>query len=479
MSATWIIAEKTFLRNLLDLRFLVAAVLVLVLMLASGFLMSRELSERLRNDFQRRSRAIKNLEQVVVVKSPSPLAFVADGGEGELPWSVNIKPEYVDTSGLGLPTRSLIETFPLPDWAFVVVVVLSLVALFFSYDLVTGEKESRLLPWQLSNPVRRSDFILGAYLGTLLSFFPLVLIGLLGNLLIILTTGALAITADHLVRLVLVVILSLALVSVFVLLGILMSSFFHQSAAALISGLILWTLLVIIVPQGSGALATVFARVPTDQQLQREIRSVQIQLGRYTISSEMIHDIVNGPGSREEKQQRINKLAADLEARAEEQERQMQRRIGQVIEEYSRKRDRQVLLSQSIARLSPAALFQSAATELSNTGLSHHWNFLENAERYRSTFAAYTYLARQANKDKAKPSSEGSASTGGFTISVVFTRDYSEVPVDTATFPAFVDHWPPLRKSLGRALLDIGLLAFVNILLFVASYVRFLRYDVR
>jgi hypothetical protein len=157
----------------------------------------------------------------------------------------------------------------------------------------------------------------------------------------------------------------------------------------------------------------------------------------------------------------------------------MQRQIGQVIEDYSRKRDRQVLLAQSLARLSPAALFQSAATELSNTGLSHHWGFLENAQRYKSLFAEYSQLARVANREKAKPSSRGSASSGGFTISAVFTRDYSRIPIDAATFPAFVDHWPPLSKSLERALLDIGLLALVNVLLFVAAVVRFLRYDVR
>lgn len=479
MSAIWIIAEKTFLKNILDLRFLAASALVLVLFLTSAFLMSREISERLRSDFQRRSSAPKNLEQVEVVKTPSALAFIAEGGEGELPWSVNVKPEYVDTSGFGSSRRSLIETFPLIDWAFVVSVVLSLVALFFSYDIVAGEKEARLLPCQLSNPIRRSDFILGGYLGTILSFCPLLVVGILGNLLIVSTTGSVAITSDHLVRVSLVVVLALAFVSSFVLLGLLMSSLFHQSASALMSGLIVWTLLVIIIPQGSGPLAAVLTRLPTDQQLQQEIRNVQNQLGRYSLSSEMIREIVNGPGSREEKQQRIAQLAADLEARSEEQQRQMERQVGQVIEDFTRKRDQQVFLAQRLARLSPAAMFQFAAADLCNTGLSHHRNFLENAQRYKSLFAEYSHLAKRANRDKAKPASQGSVSTGGFTMSVVFSRDYSRIPVDAATFPPFVDQWPPLSKSLGRALFDIGLLALVNVVLFVATYVRFLRYDAR
>lgn len=456
-----------------------ASALTLVLLLTSAFLMSREFNERLRSDFQRRSAAPKNLEQVGVVKTPSPLAFIADGGEGELPWSVNVKPDYVDTSGFGVPRRTLIETFPLIDWAYVVTVVLSLMALFFSYDLVAGEKEAHLLSYQLSYPIRRSAFLLGGYLGTLLSFCPLLVVGILGNLLIVSTIGGVAISSDHLVRVSLVVVLALAFVSSFVLLGTLMSSLFHHSASALISGLIVWTLLVIIIPQGSGAVAAVLIRLPTDQQLQQKIRSVQNQLSRYSISSEMIRDIVNGPGSRDEKQRHIDKLAAEVETRYEEQQREMERNIGLVIDDFSRNRDQQVFLAQRLARLSPAGLFLFAATDLCNTGLSHHWNFLENAKRYRSLFAEYSNLAKRANRNKAKPTSQGSAGMGGFTISVVFSRDYSRIPVDAATFPAFVDHWPPLSQSLKHALFDIGLLGLLNVFLFGVTYVQFLRYDVR
>jgi ABC-type transport system involved in multi-copper enzyme maturation permease subunit len=479
VKTAWIIAEKTFLRNILDLRFLVASALVLVLMLISGSLMSREMDERLRSDFERRTLAVRNLEQVTVVKSPSPLAFVADGGEGELPWSATVRPEYVDTAGLGLPRRSFIESFPLLDWAFLVVVVLSLMALFFSYDLVAGEKESRVLPCQLSHPIRRSDVLFGGYLGTLLSFCPLLVAGILGNLLIVSTTGTVPLTLDHLARITLVVTLALAFVSSFVLLGLLMSTCFHQSASSLMSGVIIWTLLVIIIPQGGGPLAAVLVRVPTDQQLQREIGNIVGQLGSFSIGSEMIRDIVVGPGSREQKQQRINELAATLETRYQEQQQKMQQQIGKVVQEYSRQRDRQVLLAQRIARLSPAALFQVAATELCHTGLSHHWSFLENAERYRLRFADYSRVTKEASKNKAKPTSHGSASMDGFTISVVFTRDYSDVPVNAATFPAFGDSWPSLSKSLGRALFDIGLLALTNVVLFLTALVRFLRYDVR
>lgn len=474
-----IIAQKTWRRNILDNRFLVASFLIILLMVVSGFVMGREMNERRRSDFHRRTSAVKNLEQVQVIKAPSPLAFIADGGEGVLPWMVTIKPEYVDTTALAQLQRSFIEFFPLIDWIFVVAVIMSLVALFFSFDLVAGEKEAGLLALQLSHPIRRSDFILGGYLGTVLSFCPVLLVGLLANLLIVSAMGSVTLDVNHLVRVGLTAWLALLYVSIFVLSGVLMSTLFHQSAAALISGLMIWTMFVVIIPQAGGALAVAMIRLPTDQQLQREINRVKDQLGRFSISGEMIRDIVSGPGNHREKQQRIDQWAAKLEVRYEKQYREMERRIGDVIRDYAHRRDQQVLLAQHLARLSPTAIFQSAVTELSNTGLPHHWNFLKNARMYRSRFAEYSDRTKRAKRDQAKPTAQGSAGIDGFTIHAVFHRDYSHIPVDEKTFPAFVDQWPPIRESLRRALLDVGLLIIMNVFLLAMAWVRFLRYDVR
>jgi ABC-type transport system involved in multi-copper enzyme maturation permease subunit len=476
--ATWIIAEKTFLRNILNSRFAISSVLVILLMCVSGLLMSREMSERLQNDYQRRSSASGNLEQIEAVKTPSPLAFIADGGESELPWTVSIRPAYVDTSALVRPRRLLIETFPLIDWVYVVAVIMSLAALFFSYDLVAGEKEAGLLAFQLSYSIRRSSLLLGSYLGTTLSFFPLLLIGLVANLLIILTTGSVVINADHLVRIGFIVLLALLYASTFVLVGLLMSSLFHQSAAALISGLMIWILLVIIIPQGSGAVAVAFTRLPTDQQLQREINRIREQLGRFSISSEMIQDIVSGPGSREEKQKRIDQLAVELEARYGEQKQKMERRIGEVIRDFSHKHNHQIFVARRLAWFSPAALFQFAATELCNTGMPHYWNFLENAQKYQALFVEYSDRVKRETRDRAKPVAQGSASAGGWTISVVFERDYSGILINPSALPVFTDRWPSLGASLTGAWLNAGLLMVINLVLFAVAYVWFLRYDV-
>jgi ABC-type transport system involved in multi-copper enzyme maturation permease subunit len=55
----------------------------------------------------------------------------------------------------------------------------------FTFDGVSGEKESRTLALCLANPVPRGTLLLGNYLGAMLSVMALVLVGVLVGFLVI------------------------------------------------------------------------------------------------------------------------------------------------------------------------------------------------------------------------------------------------------------------------------------------------------
>ena len=58
-------------------------------------------------------------------------------------------------------------------------------------------------------------------------------------------------------------------------------------------------------------------------------------------------------------------------------------------------------------------------------------------------------------------------------------RAISQDPVDFATVPKFQERDLALGASLKLAVWDIGLLALFNLVFFAASFVSFLRYDIR
>lgn len=52
-------------------------------------------------------------------------------------------------------------------------------------------------------------------------------------------------------------------------------------------------------------------------------------------------------------------------------------------------------------------------------------------------------------------------------------------PLDLRDFPRFIYRSESWAESIGRALPDLRLLAFANILFFLLAFVAFLRYDAR
>ena len=55
------------------------------------------------------------------------------------------------------------------DWAFIIGYVLSLIALLFTFDSVSGEREQGTLRLMLANSIPRHTVLIGKFLGALIS----------------------------------------------------------------------------------------------------------------------------------------------------------------------------------------------------------------------------------------------------------------------------------------------------------------------
>jgi hypothetical protein len=119
------------------------------------------------------------------------------------------------------------------------------------------------------------------------------------------------------------------------------------------------------------------------------------------------------------------------------------RELNQMEEDYRNKFDRLVRLSKNINRLSPAASFVYASTELAGTGIGEESRLKENVLRYKD--------------------------------SVLSIRERGEKQA-----PAFAYGYRSVGQFLAQGgLFDLAWLVFFNILFFALGYVAFVRYDVR
>ena len=75
------------------------------------------------------------------------------------------------------------------DWVFIIALVLSFVAILFTFDAISGERERGTLRLTLSNSVSRGAVLFAKFLGAFLSISIPFLIGALIGLFLFYTSG--------------------------------------------------------------------------------------------------------------------------------------------------------------------------------------------------------------------------------------------------------------------------------------------------
>ena len=122
--------------------------------------------------------------------------------------------------------------------------------------------------------------------------------------------------------------------------------------------------------------------------------------------------------------------------------------------------------------LSPIVLYQRAAEAIAGTGIQRSMGLYQQTRQYQEDLRQYI-LDRDADDPNSLHLLFDSEDT------VANWTAISKKPVDFAGVPKFQELDCRLSQSLALAAWDIGALLLFNILFFAASFVSFLRYDVR
>ena len=127
--------------------------------------------------------------------------------------------------------------------------ILSLLALTFAYDAIAGEYERGTLRLVLSHPVGRGYILVAKYIGAMVCLFVPLLMSLL-LMLILLTTSRYGFPerTDDFLRIGGIVLTSLVYLSLFYLIGMLISAITRRTSTALILSMFVWGFLVLVYP---------------------------------------------------------------------------------------------------------------------------------------------------------------------------------------------------------------------------------------
>lgn len=465
MNTTRVIMNYTLKDYLTSLRLLIGFVIIVFLMASGALIYSQRYQQEILDyrgniiDVDSRIRDESgSLAGVVTMeygayRQPSPLQFVVDGGEetmpNKIPFTVNLRmsPEREGGGNYMLPPFEGI------DWDFITRVILSFMAIALTYDAISGERSRGTLRLIMSNPVPRDKLITGKFLAALAALvFPL-LLGAVISLAIVTTYGGISIGEADLARVGAHLVLSIAYIAVFVLLGLIISIVSRKSSSSLVILLLIWVCLVISIPGMARPVSVISMELRSRKDFEQEVSRLLESVMREYEGRDVSHAPMEVAPIDESEY-----LWAEMMDRVDSREQEL-------VDHYWTRKMEQANLARKISMLSPAGLYQFAGHDIVNTGLVRQEEFVRSVNAYRGTLADFG-----RGMDSRDPDSPH----------ILFRTWYmSQKPVDPDLVPRYQDD----RERQGGGIsagLQKGFYLLAEILvLFIVAHVSFLRSDVR
>ncbi len=367
------------------------------------------------------------------------------------------------------------------DLSFIVLVVLSLFAILFTYDGVNGEREGGTLLLTFSNPVPRSTFILAKLAGSWLGLVVPMLVPVLLGVLIVLLYGV-PLSPDDWARLGMFLVVSLLFFTFFIALGVFISALTQRPAASFLFSLAVWVTLVLIVPRIGVMAAGVADPVPSVAETEARIdafardvldRQMHAMETRWQTRQEEMRGMTTEQRETYEKEME-QRWSDEDEAGRTAAQKETDAYAVRVNEELRNRRSHQERLAFALSRISPASAYQLASMNLAGTGVSLKSRYEDAMRAYRTAFTAYV-----GGKQKE------TGGQGGFRITVDsqtgfhFSAPRERGTLDVSDLPAFRPPGVSLGETASAAVIDAGLLAVFSLLALAGAFLAFLRYDVR
>ncbi len=267
--------RREILDNLMTFRFAAAVLIMLLLVVAMTTVLIRDYERRLTSY----NTAVKKHRQemletttysgarLTIDRPPNPLSIFSVGLDKRLGNTLRVNHFFVPTlwdarkHGADNPFLNLFSSI---DLVFIFQGILSLLALVFAYDTLAGERERGTLRLVLTHPVRRGQVLFAKYISGMICLLIPLLMCILLVLIMLTTSASVFLSADDFLRIGGIVFTSFVYLSLFYLIGMLISAVTHRTGTALMLAMFVWGFLVLVYP--NMILTAVKTEPPPDTQ---------------------------------------------------------------------------------------------------------------------------------------------------------------------------------------------------------------------
>lgn len=514
------VIKREFLDNILSFKFIACVLVAVILIVISTSFLTNDYKDRLK-DYNVGVAAAKealmkvpvySYLEVRIFKKPNPLSIFVSGIERETGNYVDLTHRDIPASLKGGRIKNeFSHMFSFFDLSTVIGIIFTLLAILLSYNSISGEKEEGVLSLALANQVPRYKFLLGKYLGMLISLaVPLTLLFLLGILIVFLLKSV-ELNSIVISSMALLYVSSLVYLSCILLIGIFVSSNTKNSFNSLLYLLGFYLVAVFLLP------------LATSGFMERAITQRAEYFGKNHPAVTAERDTKIEEALRNLREPRTWRLASGF---ARHGRRLMKRltppelldyrknvnRIEQkIVEEYAQKVDdlRKIddaaveklkKLENVIYASVPPANFMQLADTVADTGEDNLTRFLSQIAIYWHEYVRYLeekkafglryfypypeQFTRQEKEmmDKiAKDYVEGKDVVGyrGKYFKEAYNYNPEIKNLDLSDLPAFIFRGRTFKEKIRQALPQIIILIIYNLLFLIIAHFSFNHYDPR
>ncbi len=514
--------RQELLIHLMSARFFAAVVITLLLVVANTFVLIGAYEERLADYSQKEAVNRENVAststysvlRLKVQRPPNPLSLFSAGLETRFGSEIDIafdsvpalsnpivdvRPEEEQWAFGSVPSLSspgaplginnpYLHLFSQIDLVFIFQVVLSLLSLLFAYDAIAGDWETGTLRLVLSHPVGRGSVLLAKYIAAMVCLLLPVLMSLLLTLIQCSLARSLQFSTDDFLRIGGIVLTTIVYLSVFYLIGLLVSAITRRAATSLMLCMFIYVVLVLVYPNWSrfalNPMGNMRAeKISTDRRIAQIREEANRERNRFLASSplkgeppifsdtEGISTLFSGAGyfflgdfprvNLELKNaaaplalhfRRYYAFAAPLQIRSAE-------KVGFVGQQLVAQTSlRQAQSDERLMKLSPASLYTFATAAWAGTDLDSMVDYVQTARAYRRTLID-TFHERD-------------------TFGSLQWFAPNQGNIDWSILPRFHFERSEVGINAQRALPELFLLLCTNIVLFMTTFLIFLKVEV-
>lgn len=487
------IIRQELLAHLISARFFAAVIITLLLVVANAVVLLEDYERRLEryshqeNVHREKAQEAKTYSflKLYVERPPNPLGLFSAGLDKRLGGTLEIYhgsvPMISNASARSLDNPFL-NLFSKIDLVFIFQVVLSLIALLFAYDAIAGDREAGTLRLVISHPVRRGNILLAKYISAMICLLLAVLMSLLMVLFLLSIAGSIQLSGQDFVRIGGIVLTTSIYLSVFYLIGLLISTTTRRTATSLMLCMFVWVVLILVYPNWSrftinpvGDMQAV--QSSTEEHVNQIWEEVDREKEQFLANSPLekdppwfnlsYHEQGRSYGGRRNMlKSRVKAKSESLVPHVQKYHQTMETLHIRLAEQAAliRKQTldkttfREARWHEHLMKLSPAGLYTFAASAWAGTDLDGMFDYVDAAQQYRRSIIDYLHEKNAFGSRQWFDTSKGE--------------------VDWWDLPQFRYERADVWENTTRAFPELFLLILLNTVLFTVAFMLFIKVEV-